>query len=168
MVIPFTDRVIISALGLSDLRTALRILTSPPTPEGGGLGFSRRQVARSLGVNESTLRGIEREGSRPRQETVDTLNRRIVDLDLMVNRENKSRTRQDTLVSPDVPSGYYKPLAPNDARAFRIVVKTPPDTAYPFATLTPRTVGTFNVDDEIVRLRDEGFEVARVIWDRGN
>lgn len=168
MVIPFTDRVIISALGLSDLRTALRILTSPPTPEGGGLGFSRRQVARSLGVNESTLRGIEREGSRPRQETIDTLNRRIVDLDLLVNRETKSRTRQDTLVSPDVPSGYYQPKAPNDARAFRIVVKTAPGTAYPFATLTPRAVGTFNVDDEVGRLRDEGFEVARVIWDRGD
>lgn len=168
MVLPVAGRIVIRALGLDDLRTALRILTSPATADGGGLGFSRRAVARALGVNESTLRGIERAGSNPRQATVDNLNQQITNVDLLVNREDKARTRQDTLVSPDVPRRYYDPLAPKDARAFRIVVKTPEGTPYPYATLTPRAVGTFDVADEIVRLRGEGFEVARVIWDRGD
>ena len=166
MVEPAVVRIVTGLLGLDDLRLALRILTTPQSGPGGfGLGFSRRQVARSLGVNESTLRGIERVGSRPRQGTIDNLLGTMRRNDLFVNREGQARTRRDTLVAPNVPVTLYDPLAPKGAKAFRVVVATPPGTAYPFATLTPRAVGSFDVANEIVRLRDEGFEVARVIWD---
>lgn len=167
MVQPAVVRIVTGLLGLDDLRLALRILTTPVSAEGFGLGFSRRQIARSLGVNESTLRGIEREGSRPRQATIDNLLGGMKRLDLFVNRETNQRTRRDTLVAPNVPVSLYDPLAPKGAKAFRVVVATPPGTAYPFATLTPRAVGSFDVANEIVRLREEGFDVARVIWDNG-
>lgn len=167
MVQPAVVRIVTGLLGLDDLRLALRILTTPVSAEGFGLGFSRRQVARSLGVNESTLRGIERAGARPRQATIDNLLGGMRRLDLFVNRETNQRTRRDTLVAPNVPVSLYDPLAPKGAKAFRVVVATPPGTAYPFATLTPRAVGSFDVANEIVRLREEGFDVARVIWDNG-
>jgi len=168
MVEPAVVRIVTGLLGLDDLRLALRILTTPQSgPEGFGLGFSRRQVARSLGVNESTLRGIERVGSQPRQATIDNLLGTMRRNDLFVTRTVNERTRSDTLASPDVPISLYDPQAPAGARAFRIVVKSGPDVAYPYSTLTSRASSSFDSSTEIERLRSEGFTVARILWDTG-
>lgn len=168
MVEPAVVRIVTGLLGLDDLRLALRILTTPQSgPEGFGLGFSRRQVARSLGVNESTLRGIERVGSQPRQATIDNLLGTMRRNDLFVTRTVNERTRSDTLASPDVPISLYDPQAPAGARAFRIVVKSAPDVAYPYSTLVARASRSFDSSTEIERLRAEGFTVARILWDTG-
>ena len=168
MVEPAVVRIVTGLLGLDDLRLALRILTTPQSgPEGFGLGFSRRQVARSLGVNESTLRGIERVGSAPRQATIDSLLGSMRRLDLFVNRTQNERTRSDTFVSPDVPTSLYDPQAPAGARAFRIVVRSAPGVAYPYSTLTARDSRSFDSSAEIERQRAAGFEVARILWDTG-
>jgi len=88
-------------------------------------------------------------------------------LDLFVNRTVNERTRSDTLVSPDVPISLYDPQAPAGAKQFRIVVKSAPDVAYPFSTLLPKSSRSFDSSAEIERLRAEGFEVARILWDTG-
>ena len=168
MVEPAVVRIVTGLLGLDDLRLALRILTTPSSgPEGFGLGFSRRQVARSLGVNESTLRGIERIGSRPRQSTIDNLLGTMRRNDIFVSRTVNERTRSDTLASPDVPLRLYDPQAPAGAKAFRLVIKSPPDTAYPYTTLLPRESNSFDSSAEIERQRANGFEVVRILWDTG-
>ena len=167
MVTPQLGLRLLGGLGLTDLRAALAFIQAPREGVLGGLGFSRRQIARSLGVNESTLRGIERVGSQPRQATIDNLLGTMRRNDLFVTRTVNERTRSDTLASPDIPISLYDPQAPAGARAFRIVVRSAPDVAYPFSTLLPKSSRSFDSSAEIERLRAEGFEVARILWDTG-
>ncbi len=168
MVIPFATQQAIRALGLSDLRAALRFMQALTSDTPGGLGLSRREIGRRLGIAESTLRGIERAGSSPRQATLDRANRAIQEADVFVDRKIGGRTTIETFRQTDVPLQFYRPLIPPGSQAFRLVVATPEGSPYPFATLTPRSIATFDVKSEITRLREEGYEVHRVIWDRGD
>lgn len=166
MVIPQLGIRLLGGLGLGDLRAALAFIQAPQSSVLGGLGISRRQIARSLGVNESTLRGIERIGSRPRQETVDALNRGILNLDLFVNRSGQDRTNVETLLAPDLSPAWYVPRPPTGVTAFRLVVVAGDDKEYEYETLQKRSLGSFNVTDEIARQTADGFRVTRVIWDK--
>ena len=132
----------------------------------GGLGFSRRQIARSLGVNESTLRGIERVGSTPRQATVDNVISRLQNLDLFVNRSGQERTNVETLLAPDLSPGWYVPQPPPGVTAFRLIVEGSPGSQYVYETLQSRSLGSFNVNDEIARQTANGFRVTRIVWDK--
>jgi len=87
--------------------------------------------------------------------------------DIFVSRTVNERTRSDTLASPDVPLRLYDPQAPAGAKAFRLVIKSPPDTAYPYTTLAPRESNSFDSSTEIERQRADGFEVVRILWDTG-
>lgn len=167
MVIPFAAQTAIRALGLDDLRAALKFFQALTTDTPGGLGLSRREVGRRLGIAESTLRGIEREGSNPRQASRDKANKAIAESDMFIDRKTTARTTIETFRQTDVPLEFYRPLIPDGTRAFRLVVKTPDGHPYPYATLTPRAIGTFDVKSEIQRMRDEGRVVARVVYDRG-
>ena len=168
MVIPFATQQAIRALGLQDLRAALRFMQALTSDTPGGLGLSRREIGRRLGIAESTLRGVERAGSSPRQATQDRINTRIAESDIFVSRRESARTRIDTFLDPDTPMEYYRPLVPPGSQAFRVVVKNAEGSPYPWSTLTPRSATSFDVRDEITRLRGEGYTVGRVIWDRGN
>lgn len=166
MVTPQLGLRLLGGLGLGDLRAALAFIQAPQSSVLGGLGFSRRQIARSLGVNESTLRGIERIGSRPRQETIDALNRGILNLDLFTNRTGQDRTNVETFVAPDLSPAWYAPRPPTGVTAFRLVVEGSPGSGYEYETLQARSLGSFNVTDEIAQQTANGFRVTRVIWDK--
>lgn len=168
MVLPSPATLLSSALGLGEIRSVLRLLQSPLSDGGFGLGLSRREVARQLGVNESTLRGIEREGAKPRQKTLDTFISRIRESELLVSRGTDKRTRSDTFTLPGISTKFYTPVIPQNAIAFRLVVRTPPGSRYPFATRTSRTTADFNVLDEIANAESQGLEVTRVVWDTGD
>ena len=168
MVIPSPGSLFVSALGLGDIRAALRLMQTPLIDGGFGLGLSRREIARQLGINESTLRGIEREGAKPRQATLDRVVSRIGESELLVSRGTDKRTRSDTFTLPGVSTRFYTPVIPQNAIAFRLVVRTPPGSRYPFATRTSRTTADFNVLDEIANAESQGLEVTRVVWDTGD
>ena len=167
MVTPLTTDVLLGALGLTEVRAALRFLQQPSEAGGFGLGLSRREIARRIGINESTLRGFEREGATPRQRTLERVLRGFRESDLFVQRSTNARTASETFTAPDVSPDFYVPRPPPGAQAFRLIVKMPEGSSYPFATLTPRSTASFNVRDEIQRQREAGFTVARVIWDTG-
>lgn len=166
MVTPQLGLRLLGGLGLGDLRAALAFIQAPRSSVLGGLGISRRQIARSLGVNESTLRGIERVGSTPRQATVDNVISRLQNLDLFVNRSGQDRTNVETLVAPDLSPAWYVPQPPPGVTAFRLVVEGSPGSGYEYQTLQGRSLGSFNVTDEIARQTANGFRVTRVIWDK--
>ena len=166
MVTPQLGLRLLGGLGLGDLRAALAFIQAPQSSVLGGLGISRRQIARSLGVNESTLRGIERIGSRPRQETIDALNRGILNLDLFTNRTGQDRTNVETLLAPDLSPAWYVPRPPTGVTAFRMVVETNGDKPYAYETLLPKSLGSFSVLDEIARQNASGFRVTRIVWDK--
>jgi transcriptional regulator with XRE-family HTH domain len=135
--------------------------------EGFGLGLSRRAIARSLGVNESTLRGIEREGAKPRQSTIDNVAARLQQSELVIAKGTDKRTRSDSLTMPGVSRTFYKPRIPENAVAFRLVTRNPPGSRYPFTTQTAKSTDLFNVLDEIAYWENLGQEVTRVVWDTG-
>ena len=166
MVTPQLGLRLLGGLGLGDLRAALAFIQAPRNGTLGGLGISRRQIARSLGVNESTLRGIERVGSTPRQATVDNVIGRLQNLDLFVNRSGQDRTNVETLVAPDLSPAWYVPQPPTGVTAFRLVVEGSPGSGYEYETLQARSLGSFDVTDEIARQTANGFRVTRVIWDK--
>ena len=166
MVTPQLGLRVLGGLGLGDLRAALAFIQAPRNGTLGGLGISRRQVARSLGVNESTLRGIERVGSTPRQATVDNVISRLQNLDLFVNRSGQERTNVETLLAPDLSPGWYVPQPPPGVTAFRMVVETNGDKPYAYETLLPKSLGSFSVLDEIARQNASGFRVTRIVWDK--
>jgi len=166
MVTPLLIGPAIEALGLQDLRAALAFIQRPRDSILGGLGISRRQIARSLGVNESTLRGIERTTANPRQATVDRVISRIRDLDILVTRSGQDRTNIETLVAPDLSPLWYVPRPPPGVTAFRLVIVAGEDKAYAYETLTRRSLGSFDVTAEIIRQQQDGFKVTRVIWDK--
>jgi len=168
MVLPQLSSFAVSALGLGDIRAALRLMQQATSAEGFGLGLSRRAIARSLGVNESTLRGIEREGAKPRQSTIDNVAARLQQSELVIAKGTDKRTRSDTLTMPGVSRTFYKPRIPENAIAFRLVIRNPPGSRYPFSTLTPKATDLFNVLDEIAIQEEQGFEVTRVVWDTGD
>ena len=166
MVTPQLGLRLLGGLGLGDLRAALAFIQAPQSSVPGGLGISRRQIARSLGINESTLRGIERVGSTPRQATVDNVISRLQNLDLFVNRTGQDRTNVETLLAPDLSPAWYVPQPPTGVTAFRLVVEGSPGSGYEYQTLQARSLGSFNVNDEIARQTANGFRVTRVIWDK--
>jgi transcriptional regulator with XRE-family HTH domain len=168
MVLPSPGSLLRSALGLGDIRAALRLMQSPLSEGGFGLGLSRRAIARSLGVNESTLRGIEREGAKPRQSTIDNVVSRLQQSELVIAKGTDKRTRSDTLTMPGVSRTFYKPRIPENAVAFRLVTRNPPGSRYPFDTQTAKDTNLFNVLDEIAYWEDQGLEVTRVVWDTGD
>ena len=167
MVIPTPSSLFTSALGLTEIRQALQLFQTPKSEGGFGLGLSRREVARQLGINESTLRGIERVGSKPRQATIDRVITRIRQSNLLIDRGTDRRTRSDTFTIPEVSVQFYQPVIPENAIAFRLVVKSPEGRAYPYTTLTARETDTHNVLDEIAAAYERGETVHRVIWDTG-
>ena len=166
MVTPQLGLRLLGGLGLGDLRAALAFIQAPQSSVLGGLGFSRRQIARSLGVNESTLRGIERVGSTPRQATVDNVISRLQNLDLFVNRSGQERTNVETLLAPDLSPGWYVPQPPPGVTSFRLIVEGSPGSEYVYETLQSRSLGSFNVNDEIARQTANGFRVTRIVWDK--
>lgn len=168
MVIPQLSSFAVSALGLGDIRAALRLMQQATSAEGFGLGLSRRAIARSLGVNESTLRGIEREGSKPRQSTIDNVVSRLRQSELVIQRGTDKRTRSDSLTMPEVSRTFYQPRIPENAVAFKLVTRNPPGSRYPFTTQTAKDTNLFNVLDEIRYWEDLGLEVTRVVWDTGD
>lgn len=117
-------------------------------------------------MNESTLRGIEREGSAPRQETVERLNASLKNLDLFVNRSGQDRTNVETLLAPDLSPAWYVPRPPTGVTAFRLVVEGSPGSGYKYETLQARSLGTFGVEEEIANQTANGLKVTRVIWDK--
>ena len=168
MVLPSPATLLSSALGLTEIRQALRLFQQPKSEGGFGLGLSRREVARQIGINESTLRGIEREGAKPRQATLDRAITRIRESNLLIDKGSDKRTRSDTFTLPGVSQQWYVPVVPENARAFKLVIRNPEGSPYPFSTLTAMSTDTFNVLDEIAVQNAKGFEVTRVIWDTGN
>ena len=168
MVIPSPGSLFVSALGLGDIRSALRLMQTPRSDGGFGLGLSRREIARQLGINESTLRGIEREGAKPRQATLDRVVTRLRESNLLIDKGSDKRTRSDTFTLPGVSTKFYVPVVPENAIAFRLVVKMPEGSPYPYATLTARTTADFDVLEEIAKAESQGLEVSRVVWDTGD
>ena len=166
MVIPSPLTLISSALGIGDLRSALAFMQRSTLDPLGGLGFSRRQIALQIGVNESTLRGIERLGSSPQRATVDSTINAIRSLDLFTIRSGQERTNVETLVGPDLSPGWYTPQPPTGVTAFRLVVVAGDDKPYAYETLLPKSLGSFNIRDEIARATADGRRVTRVIWDK--
>jgi len=168
MVLPSPASLLRSALGLGEIRAALRLMQQATSAEGFGLGLSRRAIARSLGINESTLRGIEREGAKPRQSTLDNVVSRLQQSELLVSRGTDKRTRSDSLTLPGVSRNFYQPRIPDNAVAFKLVTRNPPGSRYPFTTQTAKDSNLFNVLDEIAYWEDRGLEVTRVVWDTGD
>lgn len=128
-----------------------------------GLG-SVREFARTIGVNESTLRSaFLTPGRRASERTIARVDAAIRSNMTLLGRQVRANTILDAGWAVENPLSRHYLTAPPNARSFRIIAKSA-DPDYEYATFFS---GTAEVDDPLDLAQDlpPGWDLEAVVWD---